>query len=93
LAGGSQVAAVVSTLLTAARFSPLRRRIQTTIDRRFYRRKYDAARTLAAYGERLRADTDLASVSADPLEVVDGTLQPEHASLWLKPAVAPSDNG
>ncbi|HEX6710550.1 MAG TPA: hypothetical protein VF068_09460 [Rubrobacter sp.] len=83
-----QLAIVVSTLAIAALFDPLRRRIQSFIDRRFYRRKYDAAKMLAAFSSRLREETDLDSLSDEVLGVVRETLQPEHASLWLRPHVA-----
>ncbi|HKH10334.1 MAG TPA: hypothetical protein VKA73_04235 [Rubrobacter sp.] len=81
-----QLAVVGSTLATAALFNPLRRRIQTFIDQRFYRRKYDARKTLDAYSAKLRDTTDLGLLNSELVSVVAETVQPAHASLWLRPA-------
>jgi hypothetical protein len=91
LTGGSELAIVASTLAIAALFVPVRRRIQTIIDRRFYRRKYDTAKVLAAFATTARDETDLERLTAELLHVVDQTMQPEFVALWLHDPQARSE--
>ena len=85
----SSFATILSTLVIAALFTPLRRGIQNSIDRRFYRKKYTTEQVLAAFSTTLRNEVDLDELKSSILEVVEGTMQPDHVSLWLREADKP----
>jgi hypothetical protein len=93
LGQGSTLVVAGATLAVAAAFQPGRRRIQAVVDRRFDRRRYDAARTIAGFSARLRQQVDLDTLTADLLTVVDQAVEPTQAALWLKRAAPRAPSG
>jgi hypothetical protein len=87
---GSSLVVAAATLAVAALFQPLRRRLQAVVDRRFNRRRHDAARIIQGFGARLRDQVDLDDLSAEVLAVVDQTMQPTQAWLWQRPPPTPA---